>query len=204
MIEIPVPEILAMEAPRLIPEPEAPGEATENLIPPTAPVPVDLPACIANSPAAILDPAASIPRRKEVVAVPEVLRPKIIVLVVMFELPPWINILVRKVDAFEVIKASVEVVEPSGTPTTAPDAAISPEPFIKAKAGRLVPAASLANNTLGFAFVDSYILNPISVPDAYISDLVTLFAEIPTPILFRAVILSDTPIPPANNEGAYP
>ena len=88
LIEIPVPEILAMEAPRLIPEPEAPGEATENLIPPTAPVPVDLPDWITNSPAAILDPAASIPRRKEVVAVPEVLRPKIIVLVVMFELPP--------------------------------------------------------------------------------------------------------------------
>ena len=60
MIEIPVPEILAIEAPRLTPEPEEPGEATENLIPPTAPVPVDLPACIESSPAFILDPVASI------------------------------------------------------------------------------------------------------------------------------------------------
>ena len=77
-----------MEAPRLIAAPEAPGEATENLIPPTVPVPVDLPDWITNSPALILFPAASIPRRKEEVAVPEVLRPKIIVLVVKFELPP--------------------------------------------------------------------------------------------------------------------
>ena len=165
---------------------------------------MDLPACIASSPASILVPVASIPRNKEVIAVPEVFTPKITVFVVKFELVPGIKILVCKPDPFEVHIANEEVVDPSWTPTTAPEDETEPEALAKASPGWLVPITFLANKTLGFAFVDSYILNPISVPDAYISDLVTLFAETPTPILFKAVMLSETPIPPANKEGACP